>query len=216
MRLEETASVGEIATALGVSSSTASRWVRDVPLTPEQRAALDARNPALNPAVRGSEARGRSARDARRRHQERGRLDARRGDPLHLTGCMLYWAEGSKSRNRVVFVNSDAAMMVVFLRFLRECFGVQDERLALCVNCHLVYGFTLGEIERHWLETLGLPATTLRKAAVNRASAASSRVRGNVLPYGTARLALGSVEVVQRIYGSIQEYAGFDQPAWLG
>lgn len=35
------------------------------------------------------------------------------------------------------------------------------------------------------------------------------------LPYGTCRLVVHSTQVVQTIYGSIQEYGGFDRPEWL-
>jgi len=37
---------------------------------------------------------------------------------------MLYWAEGSKQRNRLTFANSDVEMVRFFSRFLRECLGV--------------------------------------------------------------------------------------------
>ena len=50
-------------------------------------------------------------------------------------GCMLYWGEGSKKRNSVQFTNSDADMLELFLRFLRQCYGVLDERVAFSVNC---------------------------------------------------------------------------------
>jgi hypothetical protein len=33
--------------------------------------------------------------------------------------------------------------------------------------------------------------------------------------YGVCALELHSTRVVQHIYGAIQEYAGFDKPAWL-
>jgi hypothetical protein len=36
-----------------------------------------------------------------------------------------------------------------------------------------------------------------------------------VLPYGTGRLAVHSTDVIQSIYGAIQEYAGIDRPEWL-
>lgn len=36
---------------------------------------------------------------------------ARRRSLGHIAGCMLYWAEGSKSRNSIQFVNSDPAMV---------------------------------------------------------------------------------------------------------
>jgi hypothetical protein len=36
-----------------------------------------------------------------------------------------------------------------------------------------------------------------------------------MLPYGTCRIVVSRTRVVQSIYGAIQEYAGFDRPAWL-
>jgi hypothetical protein len=45
---------------------------------------------------------------------------ARQGDVVHAAGCMLYWAEGSRSRHAVEFVNSDPAMVAFFLRFLSD------------------------------------------------------------------------------------------------
>jgi len=55
----------------------------------------------------------------------------------------------------------------------------------------------------------------LRQAVVNRPSSASKRLKGNTLPYGTARIAVHSTFIVQSIYGAIQEYAGIDRPEWL-
>ena len=91
-------------------------------------------------------------------------------------GCMLHWAEGSKDRNRVVFTNSDPEMLRAFLRFLRFLRGpceVSDERIGLSINCHLNNGLSLAEIEAWWLAELGLPASALRAATVNRPSSAS-------------------------------------------
>jgi transposase len=46
--------IKEIARQIGVSVSSVSLWVRDVSLTPEQEAALDARNPARNAQRNGA------------------------------------------------------------------------------------------------------------------------------------------------------------------
>jgi hypothetical protein len=46
---------------------------------------------------------------------------------------MLYWAEGSKSRVAVQFVNSDPAMARYFVDFLRTYYGLPDE--AFRVDC---------------------------------------------------------------------------------
>ena len=137
---------------------------------------------------------------------------ARIDDPLHQAGCMLYWAEGSKSRNSLAFVNSDDEMMRFFLRFL-WLFDVPDERIRLSVNVHLGNGLTLEEIEAWWLERLDLSRSCLRKATVNQTSSASKRLR-KPLVYGTARITVNSTRLVQSIYGAIQEYAGIERPEW--
>jgi hypothetical protein len=127
---------------------------------------------------------------------------------------MLYWAEGSKSRNKVTFTNSDASMVRHFLRFLRECYEVDDDRMTLSVNVHLGNGLTLAQIESWWLSELALSDTCLRAPAVNRTSS-SSLGRRPPLIYGTARLATGSTFIVQSIYGAIQAYGNFERPSWL-
>jgi hypothetical protein len=147
-------------------------------------------------------------------YQQEGRERARRGEPLHLIGCMLYWAEGSKSRNTVAFVNSDPDMVSVFLRFLRECYGVEDEQVVLRCNCFVNNGPSLKEIQDWWLSLLGLPRSSLRKPVVNRPSSAGSASR-RTLVYGTVRITVHSTRIIQSIYGAIQEYAGADRPEWV-
>jgi hypothetical protein len=215
LRAEQGLPIKEIARLVGVSVSSVSTWVRDVPLTPEQEAALDARNPVRNGQLRGTVNNSRRCRELRVEAQEHGRQIARRNDPLHVQGCMLYWGEGAKTRNKVIFTNSDADLVDCFVRFLRRCYEVDVDRVAFSVNCFLGNGLTLDEIEGWWLTRLALPRSCLRKAAVNRASSASKRRKGHVLPYGTARLAVHSTFIVQSIYGAIQEYAGIDRPDWL-
>jgi hypothetical protein len=71
------------------------------------------------------------------------------------------------------------------------------------------------EIERFWLEVTGLPRSSLCNSIVNVYSKHSLKKRTNKLPYGTCRVVVNRTRVVQSIYGAIQEYAGFDRPAWL-
>ena len=207
--------VKEIARRVGVSASSVSLWVRDVPLTSEQEAALDARNPVRSGQRTGAMNNSRRRRDERRAAQEHGRTLARGRDPGFVAGCMLYWAEGAKHRNVATLTNSDADLLSNFLEFLRHAFEVPDQKIAFSVNCFLGNGLSLDEIERWWLARLALPRGCLRKAAVNRPSSASQRKRGHVLPYGTGRVTVYSTFIVQSIYGAIQEYAGIDRPEWL-
>lgn len=214
LRREHGLSIKAIARRVGVSVSSVSLWVRDVPLTPAQEAALEAGNPIRANQRAGALSNSARRRAERRAAQEHGRALARTRDPDFIAGCMLYWAEGAKSRNVVGLTNSDADLLCCFTQFMRAGYDVPDHKFAFSVNCFLGNGHTLPQIEAWWLARLALPATCVRKAVINQASSASKRKR-RVLPYGTGRVLVCSTFIVQSIYGAIQEYAGIERPEWL-
>lgn len=138
---------------------------------------------------------------------------ARAGDPLHHAGCLLHWAEGSKSRSVTRLTNSDPDLLRLDRRFLRECYEIDDDRITLTGNFHLGNGLGLDEIHGYWLTALDLPPSSLRKPSIVPPS--PDPLKRRRLPYGTVSLTVCSVELTQNIYGAIQEYGGFDRPEWL-
>jgi transcriptional regulator with XRE-family HTH domain len=209
--------IKQIARVVGVAPSSVSVWVRDVPLTAEQLDALRQMNPAYNRQLRGANRNAERGRERRRAYQEAGRFTARRGEPLHVAGAMLYWAEGDKrDKNCARISNSDPEVLRLFVRFLRTYFDGCDEKLR--VICHLFadHAERQLEIEQYWLDVVELPRSALRKSFVNVYSKYSQKKRKNKLPYGTCHLCVHSTEILQSIYGSIQEYGGFERPEWLG
>lgn len=208
-------SMREIERLLDVSRSSVSLWVRDIQLTDEQIAEL-ARRSATSPGQRAGAAANAALGLARRRsYQASGRIRARGREQLHVMGCMLYWAEGDKCRGSVRLANSDPALLRLFARFLRECYGAQVERLSITCNLFADHLARQREIEQFWLDTLALPGTCLRSSVVNVYSKYSQKKRKNKLPYGTCKLVYNDTHTMQSIYGAIQEYAGFGRPAWL-
>ena len=209
----EGASINEIEKTLGVARSSVSRWVFDIELSPEQRAELTRRSGAG--ALAGATVNAERARSRRIGWQEDGRRLAREADPSYVAGCMLYWAEGSKSRSTVEITNADVELIRTFAAFLRQHFDVPADAMRLQCNLFADHVERQLEIERHWLDVAGLPTSSLRRSAVNRHSKYSLKKRTNRLPYGTARLVVHSTQILQTIYGSIQEIGGFDRPEWL-
>jgi hypothetical protein len=208
-----------IAARLGVSVSSVHGWARDIELTAEQEA-FNLRGPRgpQNPehVRRRAERWAARCRDRRRMCQDEGRATARRGDPLHHAGCMLYWAEGAKGRNSIQFSNSDPHMIVLFRRFLTDALRVPRETILFSVNVYTNNGMGLAEIERYWLDLLDLPTENARKHMTNHMPTSSSGRAKNKLPFGVCTLRIHNTWMLQHIYGAIQEYAGFDEPAWLG
>jgi hypothetical protein len=128
---------------------------------------------------------------------------------------MLYWAEGAKGRHAIQFTNSDPRMLALFRRFLTEALGIHRDRICLRVNVYTGNGLTISEIERYWLALLDLPRSSVRKHAVNHTPTSSSGRAKNKLPYGVCTLSVQNSWMLQHIYGAIQEYGGFTEPAWL-
>jgi hypothetical protein len=215
MRREEGRSIKGIARLLGVSTSSVSHLVRDVQLTDAQHSALQARNRLHERQRLARAAMAAKARARRVVAQQEGRRRARSLGHRYVAGCMLYWAEGSRNRNRIVFTNSDPAMAQFFVEFIREFFDIDRERVRLACNLFADHEARQREIENFWLRTVRLPRSCLCKSTVNRYSRYSQKKRGNKLPYGTCRIVVHSTEIAQTIYGSIQEVAGFDRPEWL-
>ena len=167
----------EIERLLGVSRSSVSLWVRDIPLTKGQREAL-----RLSARHNRSTGRSEHFRAKRRAYQDEGRALARRGDPLHVAGCMLYWAEGAKHRNAVRLSNSDPEVLRLFARFLRTYFHVPNAKMRVWCNLFADHVRRQREIEAFWLEVLELHQACLTKSTVNVYSKYSQRKRTNVLP----------------------------------
>jgi hypothetical protein len=207
-----------IAARLGVSASTVHLWTRDIELTDDQRRRnlISARGPRSREAIaKFGRTWSEKNRERRRSYQREGRECARKPDPLHHAGCMLYWAEGAKHRNRLTFANSDRAMVVLFARFLREWFDLDPKDVTVSLNVYTTNGLTLREIEDHWLWALELPRSCLRKHILNHRPTSSSGRKRNKLPYGVCTFCVNDTRIVQHIYGAIQEYAGFEEPRWL-
>jgi transcriptional regulator with XRE-family HTH domain len=215
LRREEGLSIKTIAKRVGVSVSSVSLWVRDIELTEAQHAALLGANGAYERQRKGRAVASANRRRERLLAQQSGRTLARLGEPLHVAGCMLYWAEGSKRRNDIRLSNSDPELVRFFVTFLRAYFPLEDTDFR--ITCHLFADHIQRqrEIEEFWLDTLGLPQTCLRKSIVNVYSKYSQKKRTNKLPYGTCRVVVGKTCVIQSIYGAIQEYAGISREAWL-
>jgi hypothetical protein len=144
----------DIAAELGVSKSSVSLWVRDVPFTPdtqrtaERRAIARSRGP--NVLQRRKQAEIEEMNDAGLcRLGELGR------QAFLASGAALYAGEGAKTDGSVRFANSDPKMIAFFCAWLREFFEVDESRLR--VRLYLHEGLDLEAATRHWSRVTRIP-----------------------------------------------------------
>jgi AcrR family transcriptional regulator len=150
-------SVNEIAARLGVSKSSVSLWVRDLPY-PAKFAHIN--NPRRHEGLRRYAARAKATRETRLTAEataaaaEIGRLSERE---VLIAGAIAYWCEGTKNKphrqyDRVSFINSDPGLIILFLRFLRVA-GVDQQALALRIYIH--ENADAAAAQRFWQDVTG-------------------------------------------------------------
>jgi hypothetical protein len=163
----------DIALELGVSKSSVSLWVRDLP-RPRRSPEDLTRHMDMMRGVRNANL---ERTYARNRDRSRGEIDPFTDRDLLIAGVALYWAEGSKSKpwratKRVIFTNSDPNMVRVYLAWLRLV-GVAPEDCGFRVSIHMSADVT--EAERFWAELVGVPVEALYPPTLKRHTPKTNR-----------------------------------------
>lgn len=139
----------DIAVELGVSKGSVSLWTRDVVVEMGPRRMRSPRSNRL--------------RDARLAEiDEMNRVGVERIGELSeqaflAAGAALYAGEGAKRDGRVVFANSDPAMITFFLTWLRHFFSPEEARLRIRLYLH--QGLDIEAAMNHWSDLTSIPAS---------------------------------------------------------
>ena len=146
--------LADIARTLGVSKSSVSLWVRDVPFTPTLR-------------LRGPHRRPHPAHEAKLRQIEElnregtTRLGVLTDEALFAAGIALYAGEGSKTDGEVRFSNSDPKMVRLFCTWFRRFFNVDETRMRGRLYLH--EGLDLNAAEAFWSALANIPTHQFHK-----------------------------------------------------
>ena len=160
--------LADIARTLGLSKSSVSLWVRDVPFTPTLRLRGPHRHPhpAHEAKLRQIEALNREGKK---------RLGVLTDEVLFAAGIALYAGEGSKTDGEVRFSNSDPRMVRLFCTWFRHFFSVDETRLRGRLYLHQGLDLSAAERSGHRLRTSQLLSFTSHTARLRiRASVETS------------------------------------------
>jgi len=198
----------EIAGALGVSKSSVSLWVRDMP-RPERLSYEESRKRSAEGARRYWAAE-REAREARREvtrtvaAAEIGSVSSRE---ILIAGAIAYWCEGSKRKphnlcERVIFTNSDPGLIRLFQRFL-EAAGVDSGQVRFRVQIHETAD--VAAAEEFWLRVTGADQAQFYRTTLKRHNPRTLRRNTGLGYQGCLRLeVMQSAELYRRIEGWVR------------
>ena len=195
----------EIVAQLGVSKSSVSLWVRDLPRPPRVAAEECARRAAER--MRRYWAGERPVRAARRAAASAAAAASIGGltdREILLAGAVAYWCEGAKNKphrraDRVTFSNSDPELISFFLLFL-DTAGITRSDLAFQLQIHETAD--VESAERFWLGVTGARAEQFGKTYLKHHNPLTTRKNTGEDYHGCLRVDLKhSCELYRKIEG---------------
>lgn len=194
----------EIIAELGVSKSSVSLWVRDMPQVGRptyQERATSAENARQHHATETLRRQARLRAITAGAAAEIGELSERE---MLIAGAVAYWCEGTKNKahradNRVEFINSDPGLIVFFLRFLAAA-GIPAERVACRLHIHETADVPASQ--QFWRDITGLPAAQFRSPVLKRHSPKTVRKNTGDTYHGCLAIrVLGASDLYRQIEG---------------
>jgi hypothetical protein len=182
---------GEIVARLGVSKSSVSLWVRDLPRPP--RVAPDECARRTSERMRRYWPAERQVRAARRAAASTAAA-ADIGDvtdrEILIAGAVAYWCEGAKNKphrraDRVTFANSDPELISFFLLFL-DVAEIPRSDLAFQLQIHETAD--MASAERFWLALTRAQPEQFRKTSLKRHNPETTRKNTSDNYYGCLRV----------------------------
>ncbi len=202
-------SYNDISRQLAIPKSTLSSWFRDLVLSKEIKTRnIDKKKKSWSRNITAyNKRRSELARENWQRIQDERMLDIGllTERELLLVGVALYWAEGFKKTNwHAIFSNSDPAMIKLMTHFFLHVCKTPRDKLKLQIQLHERNVET--EAIAYWSATTGLPKSQFNKSTFSL-SIRSKKKRGNTLPFGTLRIRMNDVRLVNALKGWIEGLA---------
>jgi hypothetical protein len=198
----------QITALLGVSKSSVSLWVRDLPTPPALSYEENRRRSA-----EGSRRYWEKERKVRQAHQanERNAAAAEIGEltprEALIAGAVAYWCEGAKAKPHrplycVVFMNSDPGLIRLFLRFLDTADTPRSD-LVFTVCIH--ESGDVAAAQQFWLEVTGASSEQFNKPSLKRHNPKTTRKNVGEGYHGCLRIGVHrSSSLLRKIEGWAQ------------
>ena len=176
-----------ISQKLGLSKSTLSDWLKEIPYKPNNEvieriglARIKSANFKHKQRIVDIVAMKKLAK------KDIGKLTKR---DLWLLGIGIYLGEGSKLHEQIRVVNSDPKIIKTTMRWFREICGLCNKNFSPGV--HTYPDNNVDETIKYWSKIIGIPKKQFIKTQIDRRNNKSGK-RKTKLPYGTLHLRIKS------------------------
>jgi len=180
-------SYGMISERIGLSKSTLSDWLKEIPYKP---------NKLVKKRIRGAQMKSAQFKHSQRMadikkmkklaKKELGKLTKR---DLWLLGIGLYLGEGTKLQENIQIINSDPEIIKIAIKWFKKICGLKNENFA--PRIHLYPDNDISTTINYWSKIIDIPKTQFGKTQIDVRTDKSSKKKRK-LPYGTLQLEIRS------------------------
>ena len=175
-----------ISSKTGLSKSTLSGWLTEIPYTPNKETVATFGKARAAASARRAELRQESIQEIRKvATKDIGKISQR---DLFIFGVGLYLGEGCKTNSQVRMINSDPRVIQTTIAWFRML-GVEKNQFKL--RLHLYPDSNIKQSLQFWSHTTSIPVSQFQKHQIDNRIDKKAKNRRK-LPFGTAQLTVQS------------------------
>lgn len=195
-------SYSQIKAELGISKSTLSGWLNDMPLSKNRIKQLRDFNPMRIERCRNTKMKKRNGRlDSvyQKALIDIGKLSKR---DLFLAGLFLYWGEGSKtSKYCTALTNTDPVMVKFFIKWITTCFDIKKSDLDILL--HLYEDMNIESATKFWSKELGISLNQFKKPYIKESKLSGLSYK-NGFGKGTCNVRISGRDLAEYVSQSLK------------
>ncbi|MEI7891062.1 MAG: helix-turn-helix domain-containing protein [bacterium] len=192
---------------LGVSKSTLSSWLKEIPYKPNKKVWERIKSgPLKSGKIKHNKKVSDIARIKKAAREELGKISKR---DLWMLGLGLYLGEGTKSYEIIRIINSDPQIIKMSILWFKRICKLKNSNITIAI--HLYPDNDIHESLTYWSKKVNIPLVQFRKTQVDR-RLEKSQMKKFKLPHGTAHVTINSngnpdfgVNLHRKIMGWIEE-----------
>ncbi|MDD5463573.1 MAG: helix-turn-helix domain-containing protein [Candidatus Moranbacteria bacterium] len=172
---------------LGVSKSTLSSWLKEIPYKPSKEVWERIQSgPLKSGMMKHNKKVADIARIKKAAKKELGIITER---DLWMLGLGLYLGEGTKSYEIVRIINSDPLIVRMSIQWFKKICKLSNSNITIAI--HLYPDNDIQESLTYWSKKVNIPLSQFRKTQVDR-RLEKSKMKKRKLPHGTAHVTITS------------------------
>jgi len=127
----------------------------------------------------------------------------KRGKNLKIAGLMLYLGEGAKSGNTADLANSNPLVISLFIKMLRQVYGIDEKRLRVYLYCYA--NQNLEDLIEYWSKVVKIDKSQFTKPYVRRDFLIDKQDK---MPYGLIHVRYSDKKLLAKLIEDINEVFG--------